>query len=172
MRNDGPVRAVAVGALHTAAALLLIASATVADDPDMPCPDAEIVSISAVGEVRFPHCLHVDEIGFECSECHHETDATGLRLPHEAFFDECRSNCDACHAEGVSPVAPQGCSACHGTSPIASAADTMSAKVAIHRNCWSCHDSGTGMEATKNCDFCHDRGRVMSGGGLWTAAGF
>ena len=167
----------AVGPSGTGLLLLLlhVASGVVADTPDAPdapeMPDAEIVSPSRLGEVRFPHLLHAEEMGLDCSECHHETAASGLGGIHADYFGKCRNNCSACHEEGDTPKAPQSCSGCHPTGATVMGAEALSAKVAIHRSCWSCHDSGTGAEATSSCGFCHT-GLPAGREWAWTAAAF
>ena len=172
MKAAGYLRAVGDRALQAAAVLLLGASSLVADAPDIPEPDAEIVSPSRVGEVRFPHFLHAEELGFECSECHHETAAASLDTPHDGYFEECENRCNSCHREDGEMAPPQSCGRCHGAGVAAAAAETLSAKVAIHRSCSNCHDWGTGEEAARNCGFCHDSGRSAGEEALWTAAGF
>jgi hypothetical protein len=141
--------------LRAAAVVPLIAAGGVAPAPADLSPDGEIVFPSAVGEVEFPHSLHADELGFECSECHHETAAARLSTPHDAYFEDLWSECRKCHGEGTAPASPQSCDACHHASPTSTADETLSAKVVIHRSCWVCHDSGTGEEASRSCSFCH-----------------
>ena len=150
-----------------AALVLLAAFAITADTIE----DADLVTQSRFGEVRFPHLMHAEEMGIECSECHHEAAAAGLDGLHADYFGECQSKCEACHRESDAPLMPQGCSSCHPDGMIAAAAETLSVKVAIHTSCWNCHDSGTGTEATRSCGFCH-RGLVSEAEELWTAAGF
>lgn len=120
-------------------------------------PD-EIVSPAAIGEVRFPHSLHAEELGFECSECHHETDAARLESPHPEYFEDLWPGCGSCHGAGAAAGAPRSCGECHHDSPVTNADETLSAKVVIHRSCWGCHDSGTGAEASASCGFCHAAG--------------
>jgi len=148
-------RAGVAAALSLAAALLLTASPAAALNPDDPSPTGEIISPSAVGEVRFPHSLHAEELAVECSECHHETNAARLRMPHDEYFEDFWIDCRSCHQETGSAVAPRSCAACHHASPASTADETLSAKVVIHRSCWGCHDSGTGEEASRSCGFCH-----------------
>lgn len=141
-----------------AAAVALVAlGAGAADRGDLPAAD-EIVSPSALGEVRFPHSLHAEELGFECADCHHETDAARLVMPHDDYFEDFWIDCRVCHHQADEPKAPQSCGSCHHASPASTADETLSAKVVIHRSCWGCHDSGTGQEAARSCGFCH-RGR-------------
>ena len=118
-------------------------------------PPDEIVSPAAIGDVRFPHSLHADELGFECSECHHETDAARLRTPHPEYFDDFWPDCGSCHGEHAAAGAPRACGECHHASPASNADETLSSKVVIHRSCWGCHDSGTGETASRSCGFCH-----------------
>lgn len=141
--------------LRGASILLAVAVGAVAAAPADLSSDGEIVFPSAAGEVDFPHSLHADELGFECSECHHETAAARLSTPHDAYFEDLWSECRKCHGEGAAPASPQNCDACHHANPTSTADETLSAKVVIHRSCWACHDSGTGEEASRSCSFCH-----------------
>lgn len=118
-----------------------------------------IISPSSVGEVDFPHLMHVEELGFDCTDCHHETHASRLSIPHEDYFDDFWIDCRACHQGADSPLAPQACSACHESPPTAHSDETLSAKVVIHQSCWECHESGTGQDASRSCAFCHRRPR-------------
>jgi hypothetical protein len=138
-----------------ATGLALIAVSATAVDRGDPSPADEMVSPSAVGEVRFPHALHAEELGLECSECHHETDAASLRMPHEEYLEDFWIDCRSCHRESSLPAVAQSCGECHHASPTSTADETLSAKVVIHRSCWSCHDSGVGEEASRSCGFCH-----------------
>ena len=136
----------------------LVAAGVAATAPAQEAPGGGIVEPSVVGEVEFPHSLHADDLGFDCSECHHETVAAGLRTPHDEYFEDLWSECRKCHGEGAQPAAPQSCDACHHASPTSTADETLSAKVVIHRSCWACHESGTGEEASRSCGFCHAGG--------------
>ncbi len=144
----------ALAAAPLGAALLLLAAGAAAPAPaDLP-PTGEIIFPSAVGEVTFPHSLHAEDLGFDCSECHHETAAAGLQSPHDEYFEDLWVECAKCHRE-TAAAAPLGCGECHHASPTTTADETLSAKVVIHRSCWACHDSGTGVEASQSCGFCH-----------------
>lgn len=113
-----------------------------------------ITSSASVGAVVFPHLYHVDELGFECSDCHHETSAAALRIPHPEYFDDFWIDCESCH-QGEDLTQPQSCGNCH--APSSEVGDeTLSAKVVIHRSCWECHEVGTGAEASSSCAFCHE----------------
>lgn len=147
-----------------AAGLVLVALSGATAGRGDPPPADEIVSPSALGEVRFPHSLHAEELAFECSDCHHETDAARLRMPHEDYFEDFWIDCRTCHHETDVPKAPQSCAACHHASPASTADETLSAKVVVHRSCWGCHEGGTGQEASRSCGFCH-RGRRAAGEG-------
>ena len=140
-------------AVPRAAAVLLVTAGVAS--PAVLAADDEIVFPSAVGEVTFPHALHADDLGFECTECHHETAAAGLRTPHDEYFGDLWVECATCHREADAPAVPQSCGGCHHASPTSTADETLSAKVVIHRSCWQCHDSGTGEEASRSCAFCH-----------------
>lgn len=159
MRAESRRRAWAVPAACLAVVLVSLAGAVGLRDAGAAPPD-EIVSPSAVGEVRFPHSLHADELGFECSDCHHETDAARLEMPHPEYLEDFWIDCGSCHHEGTEPGAARSCGECHHASPVSTADETLSAKVVIHRSCWGCHDSGTGAEASASCGFCHANGPV------------
>lgn len=118
-------------------------------------PAAVIASPSAIGEVRFPHAMHVEDVGIECSDCHHETNAGRLRLPHEEYFADFWIDCAQCHQERESAAVPQSCATCHHAAPVSNVDMTLSAKVVIHKSCWKCHEISTGREASGNCRFCH-----------------
>ena len=145
----------AVLAVAAAAALLSVSAAETAEEPTGREAAGEIVSPSVIGEVRFPHDFHFEELGFDCSDCHHETNATRLEMPHEEYFEDFWIDCRTCHREADTPSAPQSGAECHHASPVSTADETLSAKVVIHRSCWECHDSGTGEEASRGCGFCH-----------------
>lgn len=136
-------------------ALALGAAGAASDAPGAPPPDGEIVSPSPIGEVRFPHAMHAEELGLECAECHHETDAAELRMPHQEYLEDFWIDCGSCHRKGDAPAEPRGCGECHHASPASNADETLSAKVVIHRSCWGCHESGRGEEAGRSCGFCH-----------------
>ena len=143
-------------------ALMAAAPAAAAPaDPGATVPD-EIVSPSSVGEVVFPHRKHVEELGFACTECHHETRAAVLNMPHPEYFADFWIDCKVCHREGDAARAPQACSACHHSSLSNIADQTSSVKVAVHRSCWRCHEPGVGAKATANCALCHNRERIAA----------
>jgi c(7)-type cytochrome triheme protein len=142
------------GLLHAACAVsaLFLAAVATADEP---VPES-IVSPASVGEVVFPHRAHVDDYGFDCVECHHETRAAALATPHPGYLEDSGVDCAVCHGQST-PLAARTCSACHGSSIETVASDSLSAKVAIHRTCWKCHEPATGAEASAGCALCHAR---------------
>jgi len=116
----------------------------------------EIRMPSSIGEVVFPHLEHIDDFGIECTECHHEVNASVLNMPHEEYFKDFWIACGICHRDDAKPSSePKACSACHHERPSSIADQTLSSKVVIHKNCWECHDIGTGAEASNECAFCH-----------------
>jgi len=123
--------------------------------------DLDVVELiewdSAVGAVTFPHRLHVEDIGIDCADCHHETNAGRLAMPHPEYFTDFWIECGGCHKATASVAGPQACSACHHASPATIADETLSSKVVIHRSCWNCHDVTTGAEASRGCATCHQR---------------
>lgn len=115
-----------------------------------------IKSPSCIGEVSFPHEYHIDDLEFDCEDCHHETNAVELHMPHEDYFKDYWIDCGICHHKGgQTKLEAQACSKCHHTRPTGIADETLSAKVVIHKSCWECHDIDTGEEASQNCEFCH-----------------
>jgi hypothetical protein len=115
-----------------------------------------ITSPSCIGEVLFPHSLHFEGMEFECTECHHETNAAELTFFHKEYFEEFWIDCTICHREsGETMLGAQACANCHHTHPASITDETLSAKVVIHQNCWQCHEVGTGQQASQYCAFCH-----------------
>lgn len=108
-----------------------------------------------LGAANFPHSYHIDDLGLECHDCHHETSAASLETPHPAYFEDFWIECETCHRPGGGVAEPESCDACH-TGGSGAADETLSAKVAIHRSCWGCHEMGTGAEASRGCGFCHE----------------
>ncbi|MGB3564958.1 MAG: cytochrome c3 family protein [Thermoanaerobaculia bacterium] len=121
---------------------------------------ALIISPSCVGEVKFPHQMHFDDMGVPCQDCHHEVNATKLDMPHSDYFDDFWIDCSACHSESGTPSTSQACSACHHSDPAGIADETLSSKVVIHKSCWTCHETGTGDEASESCGTCHQGART------------
>ena len=117
----------------------------------------EIITFWArIGEVEFPHLMHSEELGMECVECHHETNAAALDMPHEEYFDDFWIDCGTCHRSNSDiEMVPQACSYCHHTDPTGVADESLSSKVVTHTLCWDCHGSGTGTEASESCVSCH-----------------
>lgn len=113
-----------------------------------------ITSPSTLGEVHFPHKRHVEELGFDCHECHHETRAARLSFPHPDYFDDFWIDCKVCHHEVDTPMSPRDCAHCHHY-PRTIADETLSPKVVIHKDCWRCHEIGEGAAASRECKFCH-----------------
>jgi hypothetical protein len=138
-----------------------VPTSAAAADPETAAP-SEIVSPSSVGEVVFPHRQHFEDLGFACTECHHETHATVLESPHPQYFADFWIDCKICHREASAPLVPQACSTCHHNSLSNIADQTSSVKVAVHKSCWNCHEPGTGENATANCSFCHNRERIAA----------
>jgi hypothetical protein len=112
---------------------------------------------TAVGDVEFPHLLHIEDIEVECAECHHETKAAELDMPHEHFFDDFWIQCQTCHVPGGEPMQEQACSKCHLRNHDNFSDETLSAKAVIHKSCWECHEAGIGSDASAVCGDCHVR---------------
>ena len=116
----------------------------------------EIIFESSVGQVHFPHDLHVEELELECGECHHQIHAAELDTPHPDYMKSSWIKCQICH-ETNSAMSEQyySCSDCHHSDLENIADETLSSKVVIHKNCWACHESGTGVTASHGCLECH-----------------
>jgi len=120
---------------------------------DMP---GEITYTSSVGNVLFPHNLHVTELEVECAECHHQIHAMELDTPHPDYMTSSWVSCKICHdTDSVKREKYYKCSDCHLTNPDDISDETLSSKVVTHKNCWNCHESGTGVEASQGCAECH-----------------
>ena len=132
------------------AALALLAGAAPAQEM---MPD-RIASPASIGEVDFPHRAHVEDYGFDCVECHHETRAAALVTPHPQYLRDESVDCGTCHDQSA-PLEARSCSACHGARIATVAEDSLSAKVAIHQTCWRCHEPATGAAASASCTLCH-----------------
>ncbi len=118
----------------------------------------DIVFPSKVGDVAFPHQMHVEEFELECSDCHHNINAKALDTPHEDYFNYSQIDCQVCHT-GSSALMKEdyNCSKCHHSDPTHIGKEKITAKVAIHNKCWSCHDMDTGKEASEECSSCHEK---------------
>jgi hypothetical protein len=117
---------------------------------------------SSVGEVIFPHQMHISTLGIKCIECHHQISAKTLVTPHPDYLKSSWINCAICHNSKLEKITPKAytCSECHHSNPTNIADETLSAKVVIHERCWSCHPVGVGKEASKNCQLCHSGKRT------------
>lgn len=114
---------------------------------------------SSIRPATFPHERHANELGIECSQCHHETNAQPLSIPHQNYFDDMWIDCGICHHKaGAAALEPQACWTCHHAGNGDLGDETLSAKVVIHKNCWSCHEVGTGAKASTACKGCHTPG--------------
>ena len=123
------------------------------DSPEIP---GEIIFESSVGNVHFPHDLHVDELELECGECHHQIHAMDLDTPHPGYMESSWIKCQICHDTSTATSSQYyRCSDCHHSDIENIADETLSSKVVIHKNCWLCHESGTGATASRGCKECH-----------------
>jgi hypothetical protein len=50
-----------------------------------------------IGDVEFPHLMHIDDFGMACIDCHHETNASSLDIPHAEYFEDFWIDCATCH---------------------------------------------------------------------------
>ncbi|NIP18995.1 MAG: hypothetical protein GWM87_13205 [Xanthomonadales bacterium] len=129
------------------------APAAAAEAEPVPSMPMEVMFESSMGDVRFPHNVHLK---FGCVACHHQVHAGVLETPHPEYMDSSWVNCETCHsAEPATPGPYYRCSACHHSEPTDISDETLSAKVVLHQSCWKCHTSGTGAEASKGCVTCH-----------------
>jgi hypothetical protein len=111
---------------------------------------------SSVGEVIFPHQMHISTLAIKCIECHHQIDARKLQTPHPDYFKSSSIKCETCHNDSANAARkPYMCSECHQARPKNIADETLGAKVVIHKQCWKCHEVGTGKEASNVCKKCH-----------------
>lgn len=127
-------------------------------EPDSILIQEVIRTSSSVGEVVFPHYMHVDDMGMECAECHHEVNATTLEIPrdHDTYFEDFWIDCTTCHGNHDELTGEaMSCSTCHHDKPGTISDQTLSSKVVIHKSCWDCHDVGRGADASSECSFCH-----------------
>ena len=121
--------------------------------PGMP----DVVTFNAsVGNVLFPHKLHVEDLEVECVKCHHQISAVKLETPHPGYLESSWINCQLCHDPNQrTDKTYYKCSECHHESPNNITDETLSSKVVTHKSCWTCHESGTGVKASKGCPGCH-----------------
>ena len=141
-------------ALLTAAAVAVAAGGD-SREGTTPAPPKTVTFPSHVGEVTFPHAMHVDDLGIDCTDCHHPVTAPRLTTPHPGYFRQCPVPCTTCHGAAEERPGDHRCATCH-TGTVDAAHDAIpSAKVALHRTCSACHDIGTGPDASNNCETCH-----------------
>ena len=128
-------------------------TATSLAKPGMP----DVVNFNAsVGNVLFPHKLHVEDLELECVKCHHQISAVKLETPHPNYLKSSWINCQLCHDPNQqTDQTYYKCSECHHESPNNITDETLSSKVVTHKSCWTCHESGTGVKASKGCPGCH-----------------
>ena len=124
-----------------------------ATNPDLP---NMVTFESSVGDVHFPHKLHVEDLELECMECHHQIHAVVLDTPHPDYMESSWIKCQICH-ELNSEMSKKyyKCSDCHHSDLENIADETLSSKVVVHKSCWKCHASGTGVQASEGCADCH-----------------
>jgi hypothetical protein len=126
---------------------------TPADTLDMP---DEITYTSSVGNVLFPHNVHVKDHEIECAECHHQIHAMDLNTPHPDYMTSSWVSCKICHnTNSENRKKYYKCSNCHHSDLDDIADETLSSKVVTHKSCWNCHETSTGVEASKGCAECH-----------------
>ena len=122
-------------------------------NPGMP----DVVTFNAsVGNVLFPHKIHVEDLELECVKCHHQISAVNLETPHPDYLESSWINCQLCHDPNQrTDKTHYKCSECHHEGPDNITDETLSSKVVTHKSCWTCHESGTGVKASKGCPGCH-----------------
>jgi len=120
-----------------------------------PAPPEMVTFPSHVGEVTFPHAMHAEDLGIECTDCHHPVTAPKLVTPHPEAFEGCSVQCTTCHGRVATGADDRRCTTCH-TARVDAAHDAIpSAKVALHQTCSACHEVGTGPDASASCTNCH-----------------
>ncbi len=124
-------------------------------EPEGGGPPDTVTFPSHVGEVTFPHAMHVEDLGIDCTDCHHPVTAPKLDTPHPKTFESCSVRCDTCHGRKDTEPADHRCTTCH-TKTVDAAHDAIpSVKVALHETCFTCHEVGTGPDASGSCANCH-----------------
>jgi len=121
----------------------------------VPAPPDTVKFPSHVGEVVFPHALHVDDLGIDCQDCHHRVTAPELTTPHPTYLEQCSGSCDACHGRKADEACDHNCGHCHSKVINVAHDRVPSPKVALHRTCGACHEIGTGPQASAVCSNCH-----------------
>lgn len=130
-----------------------VQSGSAAEILDMP---DEITYKSSVGDVVFPHKVHVKDMKLECAECHHQIHAMDLNTPHPDYMESSWISCKICHnTNSQNRKKYYKCSDCHHSDLDDISDETLSSKVVTHKSCWNCHETGTGVEASKGCVECH-----------------
>lgn len=130
-----------------------VQSGSAAEILDMP---DEITFKSSVGNVVFPHNVHVKDMKLECAECHHQIHAMDLDTPHPDYMESSWVSCKICHnTNSQNRKKYYKCSDCHHSDLDDISDETLSSKVVTHKSCWNCHETGTGAEASKGCVECH-----------------
>jgi hypothetical protein len=130
-----------------------IQSGSFAEMLDMP---DEITYKSSVGNVVFPHNVHVNELKVECAGCHHQIHAIDLKTPHPDYMTSSWVSCKTCHnTNSENRNKYYKCADCHHSEMDDISDETLSSKVVTHKNCWACHETGTGVDASKGCVVCH-----------------
>ena len=129
------------------------ATAPPVSPPAIPVMPGEVNFESSVGNVLFPHAVHLK---FGCVACHHQIHAEALDTPHPDYLSSSKIHCETCHDSDTETLGQYyKCSNCHHSEPENIADETLSAKVVVHQSCWKCHKSGTGVEASRGCEDCH-----------------
>lgn len=158
--RNGWRRALVTVMVVAAVAVLGVAAARAADENANTAPAAQaqppkiVVFPNRVGEVDFPHAMHIDDLGIDCGDCHHPVRAPELQTPHPQYFKECQVPCSTCHRADGTTEASHNCASCHKEAGPKSG-KMLSSKVALHQMCGNCHEIGTGEDASKSCSFCH-----------------
>jgi hypothetical protein len=62
--------------------------------PAKPVMPMEVTFESSIGNVLFPHSVHLK---FGCIACHHQIHADALETPHPDYLESAKINCDTCH---------------------------------------------------------------------------
>lgn len=152
-----PIAAIVAVLLVSAVALLLWPEERRADP-------VRVVMDNAGGRVIFTHLTHVEDYGYDCTDCHHDDIGQaspvacgnchppefgdGFRTGHASRFESDEA-CLRCHDE--KPVGPLKAEDRPSTEDIPLRAD------AFHRQCMQCHEENGGPYGDDACNECHAR---------------
>jgi hypothetical protein len=116
---------------------------------------SEIAIPASVGEVRFRHQMHIDDLSIKCGDCHHQINAKKLNTPHPDYFGSSWINCKTCHDDSEKIAQkPYLCSECHRTRPKNIADETLVQKWWF-TNMLDVPLGRHGQGSKRGCEKCH-----------------